>query len=61
MEYESYLDDTDYTVIKIYEAMIVDPDSVEALKDEYQSIIEQRAQCRTAINELMESLKNGNH
>lgn len=57
VEYESYLDDTDYTVIKVYEAMITDPDTVDDLKREYAEIFTRRAECRDALNELMESLR----
>ena len=52
-EKKDYLKNTDYVVIKIYEATIMDnTELVEQLKTEYADILQARQQAREEINEL---------
>lgn len=51
---KSKLASTDYIIPKIQEAMIVAPDTVDALKERYSEELENRARWRKEINELQD-------
>ena len=54
MDLQEFLNNTDYVVIKLYEALITNDSSYEDLKTKYADIIEQRKAARAEINSLEE-------
>lgn len=56
LQSESYLEHTDYVVIKIYEAMIIAPDTVDSLKNTYRDVLNKRAVERAKIDSIFNNL-----
>lgn len=58
-EYQKYLADTDYVVIKISEAMVSENEQLaNELKNKYADVLSERDEARKKINELEEEIKN---
>lgn len=58
-EYQKYLADTDYVVVKISEAMVSgDKNLLENLKYKYNEVLNKRKEARNKINELEKEIKN---
>ena len=55
-ELKQYLNDTDYAIIKMYETTLQGGNIIEMVK-EYKEVLSKRAEARTSINELENSLK----
>lgn len=53
---KKYLNETDYIIIKIYEAQIEGKD-IAPIKEQYQETLTQREAVRKEINELEESIQ----
>ena len=54
-----YLNNTDYTIVKMYENVIQGGSIIEMLK-EYKEVLAKRKEARRLINELETGEKNGN-
>ncbi len=57
-----FLKNTDWVIIKIYEASLLHPDEVDSLKNQYAEILQKREEARQKINELeelIEEIENG--
>lgn len=58
-EYQKYLADTDYVVIKISEAIVSrNQQLIDELKNKYADVLNERDEARKKINELEEEIKN---
>lgn len=57
LELDTYLEHTDYTVIKVYEIAISDPTTAEELKRQYADVFAERNRCRTEIDQIFKSLE----
>ena len=58
-EYQKYLADTDYVVVKISEAMVSgDKNLLENLKYKYNEVLNKREEVRNKINGLEKEIKN---
>ena len=55
-ESEKYLNHTDYVIIKIYEAVINAPNTVDSLKNEYRDVLQRRPTERARIDTILNNL-----
>lgn len=58
-EYQKYLDDTDYVVVKISEAMVSGSKQlINELKNKYADVLNERDEARKQINELEKEIED---
>lgn len=55
-DYEQYLADTDYIIIKLNEAKLEDDAEFEAMKAQYSEQLTKRKEARSKINELQQEI-----
>ncbi len=56
-ELDTYLGHTDYVVIKLYEASVTAPSTVDALRAQYADILTERSRSRTELSNILDSLE----
>lgn len=57
-ELDTYLDRTDYVVIKLYEASVTAPSTEDSLRAQYADILAERGRSRTELSNILDSLED---